>query len=120
MKKILLIALSAVTLIVGATPVAAYEVTVKNNTAKKLIVQVIGEHLFWQTEDCSIQFSAGQKTGSCATPTGICIAKVWITWDYEGVTKTLQCLPYTPIQCANKTYIIRFWNPGEYSCGQEQ
>ena len=71
MKRILLVITAITLLLTFASLSEAWQVNIKNSCNKDVFINVSGEHLLWQQNDCRLTVAKG-TTGNCQLPGAIC------------------------------------------------
>ena len=90
MKNLILTAVIAILVFIGAEGAHAWSVTVKNNDSAKIKVKVDGYHLFWSQTECEQVVEAG-ATYTCNLPWGICIERISIDGENKYKVWHLRC-----------------------------
>ena len=71
MKRLLLVTVIVVFVLTFVSFAGAWQVNITNSCNKNVTIFVLGFHLFWKSQDCSVSVNSG-ATGICQMPGGIC------------------------------------------------
>ena len=104
MKRLLLVIAMVVFVLSFVSFAGAWQVNITNSCNKNVTIFVLGSHLFWKSQDCSVSVNSG-ATGICQMPGGICPAE--IEGKYFSLTSEFNL---NKIHCYSDESIPCCWN----------